>query len=36
MQQVANAVKRDVDVEHDGRTGTYTLSDYLRSDKTIF
>lgn len=34
MQQVADAAKRNADVEHDGRTGTYALSDYLRSDKT--
>jgi len=37
-QQLADAVERDEDVEHDGRTcgrtGTYyALGDYLRTDK---
>lgn len=38
MQQLANAVEHDKDVEHDGRmcgrTSRYTSNDYLRSDKT--
>jgi len=36
-QQLVGAVERDGDVEHNGRTcgrtGTYALVDYLRSDK---
>lgn len=36
-QQLVDAVERDGDVEHDGRTcgrtATYALVDYLRSDK---
>lgn len=38
-QQLAGVVERDGDVGHDGRTcgrtGTYALADYLRSDKAV-